>query len=132
MIGRGPRRLYIIELTIVTPQEAYTFLSVLNYVFNLSTAAVYLPLTLAEEVRLGFMELISPHIVRMKLVIANNFGPRLATGCNLLSLAQHLLLYCIVVATHSLLRVEEGALSLAIIKLLLRVTAHIRARGARV
>lgn len=66
----------------------------------------------------------------MKLVIADNFGPSLTARRNLLSLAQHLLLYCVVVPTHSLLRIQEGTLSLVIVKLLLRMAAHIRASGA--
>ena len=68
----------------------------------------------------------------MKLVIADNFGPSLTSRRNLLSLAQHLLLYCVVVATHGLLRIQKGALSLVIVKLLLRMAAHIRASGAGV
>lgn len=60
---RGPRRPYIIKLTIVTLKEVYTFLSVLNYVFDLGTAAIDLPLTLAKEVRLGFVILLGTHII---------------------------------------------------------------------
>ena len=68
----------------------------------------------------------------MKLVITDNFGPGLTARRNLLSLAQHLLLYCVVVATHGLLRIQEGTLSLVIVELLLYMVAHIRASSARV
>ena len=95
--------------------ETFPIPNVVKHIFNLGTATIYLPLALAEEVRLRFIELFRSQITLLKLAITNNFSLVFGTAfCVLLTSffeLKWLFLNHVIASRDSLLRVQKWTLS---------------------
>ena len=85
-------------------QQTFPFKSVLDHIFDFSTATMYLPLRLPKKVRLRLIELLSPEVVLVEFTIRDYFGLLLLISHHQMSM----LLFDVVVAADGLLGVEEG------------------------